>query len=507
VNREELDKEIVTLKQRKLELSLARERTIKENRLSLFRPNPKQRWFFEKALTKRRGGFCGNRFGKSTVGVVEDASWLLGERPFFDKGDPLRRAGIPNHGVKGLLICEEWGKAKEIFTEDQGTDRIGKLIEYLPSASIVHKARHQTGALETITVENKLDGRIRQSVLYIETVQSFMKNRKVAESSDWDFVHIDEPVPEDLWKAVSRGLIDRGGFAWWLLTPLSEPWMYMRMVERAAQAPELWWFFEATMDDNPLLSEEDKALYLEELTEEERECRRLGKPLAFGRLVYGQYDEARHLWQSDEPPHGWVNWSTPPVDWMTCYALDPHPQTPCAILFAAVSPSGEIVLYDEVFQKSITQEIAGHVKSRRERVTRFEYELADPWLWQRNMETGRMWVDTLWGAGLFLSQGSKEKQSGIIEVNDLLKSPRPFKVFPHLANFRREIKTWFYDRENKPVDKDDHMMENFRRLVQYDGLRYHKPPLLTGKKPATEPIDYFATLDYKIPGDDGHYTC
>jgi len=32
-----------------------------------------------------------------------------------------------------------------------------------------------------------------------------------SESSDFDFVHVDEPCPEPMYKAAARGLIDRNG--------------------------------------------------------------------------------------------------------------------------------------------------------------------------------------------------------------------------------------------------------------------------------------------------------
>jgi hypothetical protein len=35
-----------------------------------------------------------------------------------------------------------------------------------------------------------------------------------SESSDWDFLHIDEPCPRDMYVANARGLIDRGGSDW-----------------------------------------------------------------------------------------------------------------------------------------------------------------------------------------------------------------------------------------------------------------------------------------------------
>ena len=470
----DVDKEIAQVKLALLQIGLQKEKILRDSKLAMFVPNAKQTEFIEHAKWKRRAGFCGNRFGKSTIGVVEDCSWLLGERPYMPEGHPLRRAGIPAHGVKGLVLAEDWEKVREIFTEDKNEERPGKFFEYLSEDKIKHKQRNHLGVIEGMTIENEVDGRIRTSTIKFETVASFKTSPRSMESSDWDFIHVDEPIPNALWIAVSRGLIDRGGASWWLMTSMTEPWMYDEMIENCALLPDLYWMFEASMDDNPLLTEQDKELFLAQLNPDELECRRKGKPLAHGRLCYGRFDADRHIWKKEVPPEGWTNWHTPPPEYYCCYAIDPHPQVCHAVLFVAVSPFGDIFVYDEIFERCLISELAEKIKQRLARA-RFGFGLCDPSAWVKNPDTGRRWVDTLYGAGLHVQQGSKDLGPGIIQVNDMLGSSRPFRVFPHLRVFLKEIRTWFFDKENHPIDKDDHMMENLRRIVQHDQLRYRKP--------------------------------
>ena len=45
------------------------------------------------------------------------------------------------------------------------------------------------------------------------------------ESSQWDWIHVDEPIPEAMWIANSRGLMDTGGSAWFTCTPIAEQWI------------------------------------------------------------------------------------------------------------------------------------------------------------------------------------------------------------------------------------------------------------------------------------------
>ena len=197
-----------------------------------------------------------------------------------------------------MVLGEDWDKIKEIFTNDESKDRFGKFFEYLPADCIKKKHRNEKGTVDQIVIRSEIDGRIRESIVYFDTVRSFKQNPMSAESSDWDFIHVDEPIPVELWTAVSRGLIDRGGYSWWLLTPIKEPWMYAEMIANTKLYPQLYWWFEATMDDNPLLSSEDKLLYINQLSEEEREARKLGKPLAYAKLVFGDFDEDYHVVES-----------------------------------------------------------------------------------------------------------------------------------------------------------------------------------------------------------------
>lgn len=491
---DQVEKEILELKQTIIQLAAKKEEHIKNNALANFTPHAKQLQFFENADKRHRAGYCGNRFGKTTIGTVEDCCWALGERPFFPVGHPLRRLGIPVHGVKILVLSEDWDKVYELFTNNDSSDRPGKFFEYLPKDKIINTTRMQKGIINSITVRNKIDGRYRESIIVFDTVRSYINNPRSFESSDWDAIHIDEPIMEELHTAASRGLIDRAGKEWWLLTPLGFPWMYEKSKDLVAAKPEDNWMFEASMDDNPLLDQKAKEAYLLELPEEERECRQNGKPLAHGRRVYGHFNEHLHIWKDKQPPKDWVDFHTPPWTYSCGYALDPHPQTPHAVLFVAISPQNEIYLYDEIFEKLLIRDVAKKIVLKRDKV-RCTYELCDPSAWIENPDTGLSWANTLYSYDLNVVKASKDKHDGIISAQQVWKDRR-IHVMPHMTNFIREIKRYFFDRENKPVDKNDHMMENFYRLNAHNNFQYiPADPLLSRFKTRSKPpADEFAGI-------------
>lgn len=480
ISQSDVNKMRESVKQELLALTRQKEDLYKKRKLWYWIPNPKQLTFFEHSFIKRRAGFCGNRFGKSTLGVVEDCCWLIGFRPFFPVGHPLRTLGIPRHGVKGLVIAEDWDKVKEIFTNEDSEDRLGKFIEFLPEDYIKKKHRNEKGIVDQITVSSKIDSVIRESVLYFDTVKSFKQNPRSFESSDWDFIHADEPLPKELWVAVTRGLIDRGGFTWQLLTPLSEIWMYNEQLENTRTTPHLYWWFEATMDDNPTLKDEDKEIYLNQLPEDQRNARRKGIPLAYGRLVFGDFDPDVHLFEGNHPT--WPRISRPPEkDSMVVYAIDTHPQTPHAALFAAVDKNGDIDIYDEIWEKCRIQELAKSVRLKIDGL-RIQYGLCEPAAWNEDQGSGFCYADMFYAEQLDLIPGSKRKEDAIILTQQLFKQrKRVVRIHARCKRLRWELINNYFTKDNVPEDKNDHMLECLRRLVIHDNLTYYPASYSDGK--------------------------
>lgn len=473
MNEHELEQAILAEEARLHKLTLKELEMAKTKKLEFFVPTPAQLPFFEHADRKRRVAMCGNRWGKSTAGIVEDCCWLLGERPFFAKGDKRRRLGIPAKGVKLLLIGADWDKLNEVFTSEElvGDER-GKLFEFLPAKHIVSVDKNRSGHVYRVVVENIIDGMARRASIWFDTVKSFQQDGLALESSDWDAIHVDEPIPEAMWKAASRGLVDRNGSSWWLLTPLCYPWMNKAANEGVRNSPQHWYYMKGSMRENVTLSKQAIDFYLDGLRDDERKCRESGLPLSSGRLVYPYFDRDKHV--AKEMPPGWLAWNRPPFDYTCAYALDPHPQTPHAVLFIAIAPNGDIHVYDEIWTKASLEELALRIGEKRSLVPYFHYELCDPYAWNESQASQERWVDVLCRQGLNLQKASKQKTQGIIQANGLFvpNAKRRILIHPNCVTFITEIEEYYYDNENKPVDKDDHMMENFYRLVMFNDLRF-----------------------------------
>lgn len=447
-------RQLVELKRRRLEVA-------REDGLPFYRPHPKQDRF-HRSLAKRRAAFTGNRFGKSTMGCAEDVAWLRGCRPWLPKTDLAYRSGIPQHPVKGLVIVNDWDKAKEIWT---GVD--GKIWTFLPRNGFVKQVtRNHSGSIDTMVCNSPFGG---VSTLRFDTVKSFMSNPMGAESSDFDFIHIDEPCPEAQWKAVSRGLVDRSGCAWFTLTALSEPWITDKFdVEGDWQLP-FGFVIEGTIYDNSkanggYLPPDAIAAFEKDLTPDERECRLFGKPLHKAGLIYKQFQMDRHVLV--DLPKGWESWTRPPVDWSYYYYIDPHAKVPHMVLFVVCDPHGHTYIYHDIFERCLIRDLCAemHKVLDGRRVIRGRI---DPIATIEDQISGSTWADDFALHGFPCDKAVKDPIHGIERVQaELTREPLTLHFTPACRRTLWEIKRWHWNEEtNKPVDVDDHSMECLYRAI------------------------------------------
>jgi hypothetical protein len=452
--------------------------------LCFYTPHSKQDSFHRAGAFKHRLWESGNRGGKSTGGVAEDCAWLVGERAWYPKTDPARTLGIPQHPVKGLVITTDWDKVDEIFTSERGTE--GKLWSLLPRGFVRSKRRNHSGAIELVEC-------INGSTIRFDTVKSWMANPQGSESSDGDFNHYDEPCPEGQYKANARGLIDRDGKDWFTLTPLTEPWIHdmffpsRRTKDVLVEVGQRWAQRTSTYD-NPYLSSDSIADYENTLTEDEKQCRMLGVPLELSGLVFKEFDWDTHVLNS--VPIGWKGYNDPPPHYTIYLAVDPHPQTPHHVLFLAVAPTGELFLFDEIYQHCTIEELSTKINARLytkvlepktsewTQVPRFCIrQIADPLAFNTypifNAKSGKHFTmaDEFSEQGLFLSKASKAREHAILETKRVLRTrllngQSLLNISPYLEETLFEFGHWCWDtKENKPRDERDHAMENLGRLL------------------------------------------
>ncbi len=482
--------------------------------IDFYRPHAKQDRFH--AAGHKTGRYCrtGNRGGKTKCGAAEDVAWLLGGRTWykhsFDVLDGGRNVvrhhagsqnceligkGIPRGPVKGLLLVNDWDKCTEIFTNRVGSyENWGELFKLIPRDALGKPHVSRGGHVDQIPVKRLTEFGGGESVLYVDTVESYKHANMSAESSSWDFIHLDEPCPRPMFVAHKRGLVDRNGKFWVNCTPLSEMWLNDEFVPPAQHvvdsAPEGLEFdklsdggagrFMITWSvyDNPYNSREAIAEFEAGLNREERECRLFGLPLNMAGLIYKEFVYDLHV--VCDIPVGWEDYHLPPRNYTIRVWWDYHIRLPQAVLFFATDPKGRIFVFDELFSDNLIDPVAKAVVEKTKGYFVADYEI-DKLAVVPHPITDESIIDELAKYDLYFEPATKDLALGINKVREKLSerdhNGLPTIFFsPALAQTLFEFTHYVYDpKKNTPRDEDNHMMENLYRAV-LNGLSYIEPP-------------------------------
>lgn len=480
---------------------LRRLKALKEgNGLAFYKPHSKQELFHSAAWAKLRYLRTGNRFGKSTCGAAEDCAYALGQRIWYPAEHPNRTLGIPKHSTKGLIIVSDWDKAREIFTSQERGQGQGKLFKLLPGKSIKHIHKNQAGEIDCIHVESLYGG---VSMIYIDTVKSFLSNPMGQESSDWDWIHVDEPIPKDQWVANSRGLVDRNGSAWFTCTPLNYMWINDMFIPRTRIREEFLdglsdkarskWVLTGSMFDNKSLKAEGIEMFIQSLSEEEKAARLYGKPRALAGTIYSEFEYDRHVYI--DTPHGWKDHDQPPENYTIRVSIDPHPKTPHAVLYAATAPTGEVFFYQETFRKTLIDDLCDEIHDKTFHKAPYRV-ICDPFAFQENPVDGTMWANVFWQKGIMIEKAPKMLTAGIQEVKRQLRMEKNWYFSSALMYTLMEFDRYVWDpKKEKPIDEHDHLMECLYRLA-LTGLEY--VDMEPDHQSAYEPLD-LSNINFNVP--------
>jgi hypothetical protein len=494
-----LDPDTLELLQRQVQIQARLLKMNQECGIAFYRPHYLQH-LFHISTAKRRGVFAGNRFGKSQANAAETVAWLLGERPWYKvpfdiygvehlegknrrmilkythpggEDHPFVKSGIPPYPTKQVIVCTNWEKVHEIWTSREA-HRPGKIWQFLPSAG-VKTFTNNAGVIDEIHYKG--------AVIKFMSVDAFKKNKLTAESSDWDRVAFDEPGPQNLWKGLARGLVDRDGQGDFTLTSLEELWIYEYfniddMPESMKEESCDRFSFRGTMYDNPHLSDRAIRRFISELTEDEMQCRIFGLPLELSGLVYKEYSKVKHTLTA--VPEGWRDYHLPnPKTCVLHVRIDTHPVRPHMVLFAAVGPAEVPIICHEIYQACDAQTLCESIKSYLKLTGCFLASIkCEPAAWikdpsNRTVSIAKVMHDN----DLLVRPASKDLSGGILVTRTAFKRDNPPGILlsPRLKRLPWELARYRYDPEDgEIVDADDHACECLYRLV-IDKPRWFDP--------------------------------
>ena len=183
--------------------------------LSLMRWTPPQDEFLRLATPRKllRGG---NQSGKTWVGLAEVIGRALGRHPFYRTRPPP---------VEIWIVCTSWAQSVAIM---------GKFWALVP--------RHELRPGTSFDPRNGF-GKDNPAVVFKNgSVVRFRTTNQGPEAlagATIDYVHIDEPCDEDVYRELDRRVMRRGGSIGITLTPINRPTEWLRELVNVGAVKEV----------------------------------------------------------------------------------------------------------------------------------------------------------------------------------------------------------------------------------------------------------------------------
>jgi phage terminase large subunit-like protein len=249
-----------------LEMQRELERRKKANPLSFSERHFKQSAFY-KAQQPIRALFWGNRVGKTEIGAMEVARYLLGEHEYRDIVPP----------VEAWSICPSF--------DSQAETTQPKLLKYIPEDQIADTSTIRKGIYSMIKLKNGS----------MVNFKSYEQGREKFQGAGKRLIWFDEEPPHDIYEeCIVRQEAGEPLDIILTMTPIKGmTWVYDELY--LSTDTGLYYVSTAGWDDNPFLTEEQKDIMSRGLTREALQVRREGKFTKRVGLVCNWWDRMIHL--------------------------------------------------------------------------------------------------------------------------------------------------------------------------------------------------------------------
>ncbi len=449
-----------------------------EGKFSIYEPNPVM-WGFHQSPAKTRVIGGGNRSGKSFCEMIDVAAQFKGYAPKSLVGlipeyrlDPCRRirfctVDYPNNFIKVIWpLVQQTIKPAEIadVIKDSGriraiTNRKGGFIEFMMYESEV----------------NKFQGSSRHCIVYDEEPPQEIRDENLMRlvDTDGDEVFAMTPIDEANYGQSSSWVYDELFLKAGKIVEKSEGQL---IVKENPEGDSNVHFFFANIYDNQAIRKEAADRILAKFTKEEREAREKGHFMFLSGLIYKSYSDDIHV---IEEFNSWYLGRNKD-DYTLYIAIDPHPRTPHAVLFLVARRDGLLFIVDEIFNETNSAKELVELIQMKQNGKPANVIIIDPLAYTKDPSTGSTLAFDLADAGLYPIPipASKDKARGIMLVKSLLKDENGkvgLYITRNCTRFRYEITHWRWDtwkkstanvrgEKQKPIDKDDHFMENLYRV-------------------------------------------
>lgn len=313
-------------------------------------------------------------------------------------------------------------------------------------------------------------------------VMTYEQDEKEFEGVNLGFVWLDEPPPKSIYKAcVSR--LRKGGCMWITATPIGDSaWLYDEIIANPDNEAGQRAFIEADVESackqhgvRGHLEHRDIERMIAQYDDVDMQARVLGKFQHLTGLVFKQFKKNIHVIK------GFIY---NPNELTVYEALDCHPRTEDAVLWVGVDRAGKKFVLDELFINGTDEQICYNIKKKASQFY-VRRRIADPSMWIEDQHTGKSLATRFASYGLSYIKASKAREAADRRIGQALqheaidgcvvRAPELY-ILEHCTRLIWELEHYIWDNwkgktadkkglKQKPVDKDDHLIEDLGRIL------------------------------------------
>lgn len=400
---------------------------------------------FHKCQKRNRWVFGGNRSGKTECGAVETIYMARGIHPY--------RKNRKN--VFGWVVS--------LSKEVQRDVAQRKILHYLNpdwiEEIIMSSGRRdspENGVIDQLIIKNVFGGR---SVIGFKSCD---QGREKFQGSSLDFVWFDEEPPKDIYDECKMRVLDKNGDIFGTMTPLKGlTFIYEEIFLNKFNSKQVWYEF-MEWADNPFLDEREVEALTESMSADSLEARRYGKFRSATGLVYTEFDENVHV----------IEPFNVPKEWQAGISIDPGLNNPLSCHWYAVDYDDNVYVIAEHYEgKRDIEYHANEIKRKSKNLGWFtDYKgrlcaLIDSAANQRTLASSKSVSELFYDHGILVNTNvNKDLFSGIARVKEYFKNKKIF-IFKSCVNLIREIKGYWWGKEDTPIKRDDHALDELRYFI------------------------------------------
>ena len=420
-----------------------------------------------------RALICANRVGKSMTGAREMVAHLTGEYPAWWQG---RKFTTP---IRAWVGSDTNETSREIVQAALLGDKDSS--GWIPADSIIDVKYRQAGipdVADFVLVKHVSGGTSRL------VFKTYEQGRKKWQGTSQHVIWFDEEPPQDVWTEGLTRTLDVQGLTFMTFTPLTG---MSDVVLHYVDGGSGIWMRQATWDDAPHLSEEEKQRMLMSYPAHERETRAQGVPLAGSGVIYTTPDHVIAVDPFHIPKH-----------FARIVGIDFGIDHPAAAVWCAHDRDQDIIYVYDCYSIA-GQTAAYHVDAIRERGDWIPVAWPHDGM-HREKSSGEPLADQFRKKGLKMLHcsaryeddkgGAVAREPIIHECDDRMRGGR-LRVFSHLGAWFKE-KRMYHREEGKVVDKFDDIMSAMHYAVMM--RRYATPEIRPHMPSSAGTFDPFSTI-------------